>query len=239
MADIKEKEVTVAQKSITYYNEIAPQYDAMLEKELANSIVRKTVAESFIASVKKGWVLDLGGGTGQDLRWLTTNGYQVIFCEPSAGMRKIAMQNAAAQLTNNRVTFLEGPDTDFMNWATALPFDQRTEGALLNFAVLNCISNIDVLFKQLSLVIKPGGRIVALILSTDLKTLFRKNPGTAIKKLLFNTPTTFSIQYQNSKQIVYNYTKKDIRKAAAPNFTIVHCEIKKGPGFTLLHLIKT
>jgi ubiquinone/menaquinone biosynthesis C-methylase UbiE len=236
MAGTKENGIAVAQKSIAYYNEIAPQYDAMLEKEAANNIVRKAVAESFTASVKKGWVLDIGGGTGQDLQWLVGNDYKVIFCEPSAGMRKIAMQNTVA---NNSVIFLEGPDTDFMNWAIALPFDQKAEGALLNFAVLNCISNIDVLFKQLSLIVKPGSRIVALILSTDLKTLFRKSPGAAIKKLFFNAAATFTIQYQHSKQTVYNYTKKDIKKAAAPNFSIAQWEVKKGSGFALVHLIKT
>ncbi len=230
MADIKEKEVTVAQKSITYYNEIAPQYDAMLEKESANSIVRKAVAESFIASVKKGWVLDLGGGTGQDLHWLSNNGYSVIFCEPSAGMRTIAVQNAAP-LSKASITFLNDRDTDYTNWKTALPFDQKTEGILLNFAVLNCIPDIGTLFKQLALVIKPGGSIVALILTTDIKT--------AAKQLLLNTSTSFTVQHHDKEQTVYRHSKRDIRNAAASYFSIKHWEIKKGSGFTLLHLIKT
>lgn len=227
----------IAQKNISYYNEIAPEYDTILEKERSNEIVRKTVANSFTRAVNKGWVVDFGGGTGQDLNWLIKNEYKVIFCEPSIGMRKIAMQNASSQFPNSTIVFLDDADTHFTGWA-ASPFEQKVEAALLNFAVLNCIPNIDELFKILSLMIKPGGHIFALILDNSFLTLLKKNPKAVAKNVFFRSPIVSTIQYHNHSQTVYIHTKKELKKAFSPYFKLHDWKLQKGSGFILLHLVK-
>ena len=61
---------TINQQNISYYNEIAADYDAILQKDVNNTAVRLKLAAKFTTLVKSGRVLDFGGGTGQDLGWL-------------------------------------------------------------------------------------------------------------------------------------------------------------------------
>ncbi|HWY36712.1 MAG TPA: hypothetical protein VNX68_18855, partial [Nitrosopumilaceae archaeon] len=87
----KEQDVQISRQNISYYDEIAGNYDAILNNDGANKIIREMVAGRFSSLVKGGYVLDFGGGTGRDLAWLIQNNYQIIFCEPSVAMRKIAI----------------------------------------------------------------------------------------------------------------------------------------------------
>ena len=41
--------------------------------------------------------------------------------------------------------------TDFRNWNAGFPFDQKVNAVLANFAVINCIPDIELLFEKLAL----------------------------------------------------------------------------------------
>src|SRR5882757_4263284 len=148
------KNIHITQQNISYYNEIAKEYDVILNEDKSNAVVRKAVKEKFVSTVNPGWVLDFGGGTGQDTGWLQQHHYSILFCEPSAGMRNIAIENVKNNTAAGKINFMDEAKINFKNWDNTLPFEQKVNGVLANFAVFNCIPNIDTLYQNLSPVCK-------------------------------------------------------------------------------------
>ena len=168
-------EQSIIKQNISFYDEIAEQYDEILEQDQNNIFVREKVAVVFSKLLPSGLVLDFGGGTGKDLGWLTEKGYPVIFCEPSVKMREKAILFSKKNLPGSDITFLDNAAADFVSWPFNLPFSQKVDGTLANFAVINSIPDIKLLFKNLSLVIKQGGHLLMLVLKSDLKKRWKSN----------------------------------------------------------------
>jgi SAM-dependent methyltransferase len=231
MTPIKEISST-NKKNIAFYNEIAANYDAILDQDCSNEIVRKRVKEKFISAVKIGWVLDFGGGTGRDINWLLDNKYKIIFCEPSKHMR----QKAIDEHQNNNITFLENYKVDFTNWNIELPFAIKADGILANFAVINCIDDIELLFKNLAKVIKPGGHFMALMLDHKYKQSWRRKLRELIRSFSSSKPSVINVNYKEHQQAVYIYSPRNIKKASAPCFDIKSRESLF--QFTLFHFVK-
>ena len=228
----------IKQQNISYYNIIAGNYDAILDEDAANKIIREKVATIFTDIVKPGLVLDFGGGTGRDLNWLSASRYQIIFCEPSAQMREKAIHYNQNHLHNNSIIFLDDAHADFANWDNKLPFSQQADGILANFAVMNCIPDIELLFSSLSRVIKPGGHVLALILDNRWKKLFRSYFSSSIKYLFFKKPIAFHVRYNQYQQKVFLHTSAAIKKASSKYFNFYKQETLPEPGFVLIHLTR-
>jgi SAM-dependent methyltransferase len=228
---IEEKSGTI-KENITFYNEIATDYDAILDKESSNETVRKRVKEKFINSVKSGWVLDFGGGTGRDLDWLIKNQYQVVFCEPSEGMRNKAIEHHKNN-TTEQIVFLNNDQIDFSQWNIQPPFDIKVDAILSDFAVLNCIGNPDLLFKNLAQRIKPGGHFFALMLQHGYKKTKRWKLAEGLRALIDPKPLVINVTYNNNLQTVYVYTPEQIKKASAPDWEMQESENLF--EFTLFH----
>ncbi len=235
LAAIKEKSGADGE-NIAFYNEIAGNYDAILDQDGSNEIVRKRVKEKFISIVEAGLVLDFGGGTGRDLEWLVNNQYQVIFCEPSEGMREKAIDHYKTNALVNNITFLENDKVDFANWHIAPPFSIKTDAVLSDFAVINCIANIDLLFKNLAQVMKPGGHLVALMLNHAYKKSWRWKLLEFTRSLISDKLLIKKIGYKGHQQTVYVYSPKNIKKASAQYFDIRSTEPLF--EFTLIHFVK-
>jgi SAM-dependent methyltransferase len=229
---------TISSQNILYYNLIAPDYDAILNKDAANAMIRQTVASRFIALVKGGSVLDFGGGTGRDLGWLTQNRYRVIFCEPSAAMRQIAMGREKTEFPEAGVTFFDDNQSDFRNWDTLLPFQQKTDAVLANFAVFNCIPDIEFLFEKLALATDPGGIVITLMLDGGILKRLRSNLKGTIKSIFSGAPVSYRIDYNGERQLVYIHSIHAIKKAVKRKFEFCHFERLDGSGFCLIHLVR-
>ena len=137
-------DIIINQQNISYYDEIAADYDAILKKDVTNLEVRKKVAEKFTSLVKAGSVLDFGGGTGQDMGWLSMHHYNIFFCEPSNGMRQIAMNRSEKDFADAKIYFVDQNKTDFRKWEVVIPFESKVDAVLANFAVFNCIPDIEL-----------------------------------------------------------------------------------------------
>jgi len=224
----------IHRRNVSYYDHIAGQYDSILNKDGSNELIREKVAQRFRESICNGLVLDFGGGTGRDLNWLTQYN-KVIFCEPSAGMREVALRN---HHQNASVVFLDEPKTDFKKWDRALPFPEKVDAVLCNFAVLNSIPDISFLFGNLSLIMKPGAHLFALILDNRREKLIQQSRRKAIGSLIFHVPFTFYVYSGTHKQAVYLHTDRSLKKAASPFFEYRAKETWKEYGFCLTHFVK-
>ena len=225
--------VLTREKNRSYYNEIAPEYDAILDEEGTNKIIRKRVEEKFTSLVKSGTVLDFGGGTGRDLQWLISNNYKVIFCEPSENMRQKAID---LYKNNSSVQFLNNDNTDFTRWLGKAPFSTKLDAVLSDFAVINCIDDIRLLFKTLAQIIKPGGDVVALMLKHGYKKSLTWKIREATRYFFNHNPLVINIQFNGHKQVVYVYSMNEIKKASSEDFEIRSYEDLF--EFTLFHFVR-
>ncbi|HEX5151436.1 MAG TPA: class I SAM-dependent methyltransferase [Parafilimonas sp.] len=233
------KEAAVREENISYYNEIANSYDQLLKNDDSNKFIRQKVKEKFINHVQPGsWVLDFGGGTGIDLQWLLDNNYNIIFCEPSAAMREKAIKYTNDFPHSKRVTFLDTDKTDFTNWHNQNPFARQVDAVLSNFAVINNIQDIKLLFENLVPLVRPGGNFILIFLDIPFRKRLKWHRRNAIKSLIFRTPFSMFVWNKEYRQTVFVHTLKKIKQASAPYFHYRSSEFLGGFGFTLLHLVK-
>jgi SAM-dependent methyltransferase len=234
----REKDVKTSIQNIAYYDGIAAEYDAILNRDSANAVIRELVAARFRSLVKKGCILDFGGGTGQDLGWQIKHYYRIIFCEPAAAMRGIARERSIRDYSGSGISFLENNATDFRRWTADFPFGQKTDAVLANFAVLNCIPDLKFFFEQLAHAVKPGGIVLALVLDDQPV----KNPLSKLKRWLRSfitgNPANIVIDYNGKRQRVYIHTAGAIKKSSSTHFELKMYERLKGYGFCLIHLVR-
>ena len=228
----------ISSANISYYDKIADQYDSILHGDEKNILIRNRVAEYFVRFINSGNVIDFGGGTGLDLPWLVQQPYRISFCEPSESMRRLAIQKKLEGLPGSSLEFLVGEQSDFRNWNTEFPFRQKINAVLANFAVVNCIPDIRLLFAKLALVMDPGGMVVALVLDGSLGRKFRSNLKGTVRFLFTGRPVDFHIEYNGQRQLVNLYSSREIRKASNGKFHLVHHERWRGFGFSLIHLVR-
>jgi SAM-dependent methyltransferase len=230
------QKVGTDEENISFYNEIASNYDSILDQESSNEIIRNRVKEKLISTVEAGWVLDFGGGTGRDLDWLLNNRYKIIFCEPSAGMRQKAMLRYEDDVLANNIIFLGNDKVDFTRWHIDPPFPINADAILSDFAVINCIANINLLFKNLAQIIKPGGHMIALMLKHGHKKTWRWTVREFIKSVISRKPVVINVKYNEHQQTVYIHSPGEIKKASAAYFET--CSKETLFEFILVHFVR-
>jgi SAM-dependent methyltransferase len=224
--------------NISYYNQIAIEYDGMLEKDNMNEVVRRMVSEIFIAAVPNGMVIDFGGGTGLDMRWMVENKYSIIFCEPSTSMREIAIERATNNYASAQIRFLNEQDADFKSWKAGTLFTEKADGLLANFAVINCIDDVNLLFKNFALALKPGATVLALVLKAGLSNRFKKNIRSAVQSIITREPVSYNITYKGHTQMVTLHTIRSLKKMSAGFFRLKKVIPIRHSEFCLIHLIR-
>jgi SAM-dependent methyltransferase len=238
LSRLKSDKFRIHEQNISYYNAIADNYDSLLDRENSNTIVREKVAEKFQHIIPAGEILDFGGGTGRDLKWLMEKGYHILFCEPSEGMKQKAIELNRKTLQYRDLFFLDKGNSDFSNWDTQIPFEKKLDAILANFAVVNCVPDIKLLFKNLSLVLKPGGHFLALILHKKYNKPLLSWLYQEILYLFKRKSTHFQVHFQNHQHRVWIHSIKEIKRISAPYFSFQSEENLTKYGFTLIHLIK-
>ncbi len=221
--------------SDSFYNSVAAEYNDRMNSDAQNGKTRKIVAEYFASTVKGKNVLDFGGGTGSDLEWLTTHGFNVWFCEPSIGMRDVAMKSHAQR---SEIHFSDNANTDFRQW-NATTFPQKFDGILANFAAINSIDNIQFLFQKLNEIIAPGGHIIATLLDTTNYGIIKHYVKNFLSAYAKNDSPVLITQHAGIRHSAYLHTSEKLRKALKPNFSSIKIEAIPGSGFMLLHCQKS
>jgi SAM-dependent methyltransferase len=220
------------QDTVKFYNSFSANYNESLSDDL-NKQTREMVAEYFVANVGGKSILDFGGGTGLDLSWLAANNYTVYFCEPADGMRKIALDTAAG--IKGVITFLSPAESDYANWSTAT-FPLQFDGVLANFAVINSIENMELLFQKIAGVLKPGAHFIGLILDTSW-TGIAKNYLKNFTRAFLQNKTAVSISGEGiNRHISFLHTPARITKLSSSFFITKLIAPVPGYGFLMFHL---
>ncbi|WP_456471941.1 class I SAM-dependent methyltransferase [Methanocaldococcus sp.] len=139
-----------------YYDKIAKHYDNIYKEKFMREIEKRIITKEI-----KGLTLDIGCGTGEQLKLLD----EAIGLDISLEMAKIAMKK-----TNKFVVVAN---------AEKLPFKDNTFYNVISFfgALNHC--NIDRAFKEIYRVLKPNGKFIFTVANVySLSYIFKniKNP---------------------------------------------------------------
>jgi SAM-dependent methyltransferase len=222
--------------NISFYDELAPDYEKMIRREPANGDTRMAVAEIFSSTVKKGLVIDFGGGTGQDLLWLSESGYSILFYEPSAGMRKEAIRKIYA-MKNREVIKIAGENLNTTISLADLPA-VSAEGAIANFAVLNCIDKPIAVFEAMAGRLNTNASFFILVLSKLYRRKMMPGLATKLNKLFSRRP--FKIRLGNGKksQLLFLHSEKELEHQASAWFNKAGEWLLQSGDYTLIHFLK-
>jgi SAM-dependent methyltransferase len=211
-----------------FYDSIAREYDHFMTED--DRGVRDIVYRAIEDICPSGTAVDFGGGTGLDLPYLS-KGHKVFFIEPSVEMRAVAKQRSNSL---NDIHFIDN-NLQFENWnGERLPFPEKADLILMNFAVLNCISNLPLLFQQLALICHPGPFIIATILNPSPWHLLKTRPA-ALLKYYFTRMKGYN-NYKGISHTAYIYKRSAVRKASSPTFEVISLQPVLNSPFSLLIL---
>jgi ubiquinone/menaquinone biosynthesis C-methylase UbiE len=133
------------------FDRIAPSYDDLWTRTGPGRLQREAVwrftDRLFVAG---NHIVDLGCGTGEDAVHLLNRGVRVSAIDASPAMVEAARRRGvpARTLSLEQLDRLQGP------------FD----GALSNFAALNCVEDLCILRGPLSRLIRPGGYLACCLM---------------------------------------------------------------------------
>lgn len=224
---------------VNFYDKISSKYNYALDSNPDNMKIRDEVKQYFLKNVSGKIVLDFGGGSGKDLWWLIRKGFEVNFCEPSRGMREIAIKNTQKGEVSNKVNFISELNSNFQNWnKTNLPFVKKVDGILANFAVFNSIRELEKLSEKLALVSKENCTLIVSVLQVDFRKFFSRQLPFTIKHSLQGYGLTTRIKDGNNEMVVYLHTAAKLIKSFSYYFNYVQSFRVQSSTFRLFHFLR-
>ncbi|HET7034462.1 MAG TPA: methyltransferase domain-containing protein [Thermomicrobiaceae bacterium] len=152
----------MAERAVHAFDGVAGRYDADFSRQQLGRWLRAAVWRVLGDAVAPGQqALDLGCGTGEDALWLAGRGVQVTALDASAGMLAVAREKAQSAALMDRISFAQADLNELP--AAHLP-EGGFDGAYADFGPLNCVADRPALGAELARLIRPGGRLVAVVM---------------------------------------------------------------------------
>src|SRR5437764_5739023 len=144
------------------FDALAETYDDIFTESgvgrTQRTAVLRVMDEHFRASQQ---ILEINCGTGVDAVHLAKQGARVVACDISAKMIALARRRLAREGLESMVEFRVLPTERLRILQGDGPFD----GALSNFAGLNCVEDLSRVSSDLARLLKPGAKFVACVFS--------------------------------------------------------------------------
>ena len=166
------------------FDALAEGYDGQFTRTRIGTAMRAAVWARCAARFRPGFrILEMNCGTGEDARWLASQGMQVLATDISAPMIEVA-QRKLAGLPESRAVQLQTLAWEQLGGLAAAPFD----GMLSNFGGLNCVGDLHGAARSLAMTLKPGAIAILCIMGPRvpwewLWFLARGRPGAAFRRL--------------------------------------------------------
>ena len=152
------------------FDALAADYDAAFTDRVLGRWLRSMVWQHMADAFEPGQhVLELGCGTGEDAVWLAQRGVSVTATDAATRMLEMTRKKVDAAGVRDRVSVAQldievlqrGRLTDAGNHPV---LDTVFDGALSNFGPLNCVADRPALASNLARLVRPGGRLVLVLM---------------------------------------------------------------------------
>ena len=203
------------------FDAIADEYDRLFTNSAIGRAQRGSVWAVMDGAFSPGQrVLEINCGTGIDALHLAERGAQVVACDASANMIRVARQRLHASPQRGRVDFKVLATEDIHQLQGATRFD----GVLSNFAGLNCVADLSSVALDLARLVRPRGKAVLCLFGRvclwelvwyALQGRFKK----ALRRL-GNQDVSANLSHGNRIWIHYP-SVASLRVAFAPHFRLV------------------
>jgi SAM-dependent methyltransferase len=147
------------------FDAIAPAFDARFGSWHSVAAQRRAVRSALLqAFPERGNILEVGGGTGEDARFLADRGFDLFLTDPSPAM--VAQANAKLAPLGGRAEVAAGEDMEDFAVRYLAAGGARFDGAFSNFAPLNCVDDLRLVARGLATLLKPGAPALLVIFGT-------------------------------------------------------------------------
>ncbi|MFN8166312.1 MAG: methyltransferase domain-containing protein [Bacteroidia bacterium] len=196
-------------------------FDSIEEKNAILKYMRKRIhacADSFVSAGN--YMLELNCGTGIDALHFAKRNVKVLATDVADGMiaetkRKVKHENLEDKIEVKQCSFTE---------ISSLP-ETGFDFVFSDFGGLNCIPDLSPVVKSVSEKLKPGGRVMFVIMPPvcpweivrfvkgDFKTAFRRFKRHGAKS-----------HVEGEHFLSWYFTPNDLKKYFGPDFTMIHLE---------------
>jgi len=148
------------------FDAVATLFDARFSEWRSVAAQRRAVRRALVEAFPRGArVLEIGGGTGEDARWLAARGRVVQLTDGSPTMVRIAERKLRSQ---------RGPTPHIVaaesleRWATERESagEPLFDGVFSNFAALNCVDDLGACARGLARLLRPGAPALLVLFGT-------------------------------------------------------------------------
>ncbi|HEX4037347.1 MAG TPA: class I SAM-dependent methyltransferase [Acidobacteriaceae bacterium] len=213
------------------FDAVAPAFDARFGAWRSVAAQRRAVRSALLrAFPRRGHILELGGGTGEDAAFLARRAFPVLLTDPSPAM--VALAKKKLLPLGGRAVIAAGEAMETFARSYLGAGGRRFDGAFSNFAPLNCITDLDPVARGLAQLLKPGAPLLLVVFGTLC-------PGEMMTEILHGRPRLALRRLQRGQvparlanrqfQIVY-HRRADLTRAFAPWFRLEH---RLGIGVTV------
>ena len=208
--------------AIEAFDAVAARFDMRFGAWRSVAAQRREVRAALARAFPRGTrVLEIGGGTGEDARWLAARGREVLLTDGAPSMVRIARVKLRSQRgPEPRIVAAERLETlaAERDAAGEAPFD----GAFSNFAALNCVDDMQACATGLARLLRPGapallvlfgtmcpGEILVQLARGDARAAVRRRERGPVPARLGGRE--FTVRY---------HTAGDLRRAMSPWFRL-------------------
>jgi ubiquinone/menaquinone biosynthesis C-methylase UbiE len=139
------------------FDAVAGEYDARFTNSLIGRAQRESVWTEMDRLFGAGQrILEINCGTGVDARRLSARGIHVVACDSSPEMVAVARRSLDLTPFPDRVEFR----VLAIEQISQLGATGFHDGALSNFAGLNCVADLQNVARDLARMVKPGGKML-------------------------------------------------------------------------------
>lgn len=213
------------------FDAIAPTFDSRFGGWLSVAAQRRAVRAALMREFPSaGRILELGGGTGEDARFLAERGYDVFLTDPSPAMVEVA--RSKLEPLSMRAEVAAGEDTELFAEQYLAAGGELFDGAFSNFAPLNCVVDLSPVASGLARLLKPGAAAMLVLFGTfcpgEMVTeVLRGRPHLALRRLMRGeAPARLA---KREFHVVY-HRRRALMRAFAPWFVL---EKRIGVGVTV------
>jgi ubiquinone/menaquinone biosynthesis C-methylase UbiE len=198
----------------TPFTSVAPSYDEVFTRLGQTESQRRRIQALMLREWSPGErILDLGCGTGEDIRFLAQQGFTVTGIDPAIGMLEVARLKLNRSSVHAELLCLSAEDL------TVFP-SESFSGILSNFGAVNTVSDFPRMLSQCARILRPGGSVIFCFLSRwcmgeTAGFLLKGKMRQAFRRL---HPNPVMVQVGNGLVPTYYRSFRTVRRCVKPWF---------------------